>query len=57
MLEIAACQSAGSLGNLSRVGSDALDRRRKLMEAWADYCLGSKNLLRLVAGQKKDAPT
>jgi integrase len=37
--------------------SDALDRRRKLMEAWADYCLESKNLLRLVAGQKKDAPT
>jgi integrase len=30
--------------------SDALDRRRKLMVAWADHCLGSKNLLRLVAG-------
>jgi integrase len=30
--------------------SDALDRRRKLMEAWTDYCLGAKNLLRLVTG-------
>jgi integrase len=29
--------------------SDALDRRRNLMVAWADYCLGSKNILRMVA--------
>jgi integrase len=28
--------------------SDALGRRRKLMVAWADYCLGAKKLLRLV---------
>jgi integrase len=28
--------------------SDALDRRRKLMTAWADYCLGAEKLLRLV---------
>jgi integrase len=28
--------------------SDALDRRRKLMVAWTDYCLGAEKLLRLV---------
>jgi integrase len=28
--------------------SDALDRRRKLMVAWADFCLSSKKLLHLV---------
>jgi integrase len=28
--------------------SDALDRRRKLMVAWADFCLTSNNLLHLV---------
>ena len=28
--------------------SDALDRRRKLMVAWMDFCLSSKNLLHLV---------
>jgi integrase len=30
--------------------SDALERRRKLMTAWADYCLSSKKLLHLVQG-------